>query len=35
MSRQNYYARRKHRRRREVQGDLIEQLVRRERQVQP
>jgi putative transposase len=35
MSRQNYYARRKERRRRQVDGDLIEQLVQRERQIQP
>jgi putative transposase len=35
MSRQNYYARRKERRRAQVDGDLIEQLVQRERAVQP
>jgi putative transposase len=35
MSRQNYYARRKQRRQEELDGDLIEQLVRGERQVQP
>jgi transposase InsO family protein len=35
MSRQNYYARRKRRRREHIEGDLIEQLVQRERQVQP
>jgi len=35
MSRQNYYARRKERQRGQVDGDLIEQLVQRERQVQP
>jgi putative transposase len=35
MSRQNYYGRRKERRRAQVNGELIEQLVRRERQVQP
>jgi len=35
MSRQNYYAGRKRRRQRQVEGDLIEQLVRRERRVQP
>lgn len=35
MSRQNYYARRKERQRAGVDGDLIEQLVQRERAVQP
>jgi transposase InsO family protein len=35
MSRQNFYARRKRRERRQVDGDLVEQLVKRERQVQP
>jgi putative transposase len=35
MSRQNYYARRKERRRGQVDGSLIEHLVQRERQVQP
>jgi putative transposase len=35
MSRQNYYARRKQRRQEYLDGDLIEQLVRGERQVQP
>jgi putative transposase len=35
MSRQNYYAQHKRRRREEVDEDLIEQLVQRERQVQP
>jgi transposase InsO family protein len=35
MSRQNYYARRRQRRRREVDGDLVAQLVQRERQLQP
>jgi putative transposase len=35
MSRQNYYARRQERRRARVDGDLVEQLVQRERQVQP
>jgi len=35
MSRQNYYARRKARQRAQVDGDLIEQLVQRERAVQP
>lgn len=35
MSRQNYYARRRQRERQEVDGDLIEQLVVRERRMQP
>ena len=35
MSRQNYYARRRHRQRRQVDEELIVQLVREERQVQP
>jgi putative transposase len=35
MSRQNYYARRQERQRAGVDGDLVEQLVKRERQVQP
>ena len=35
MSRQNYYARRRHRRRREVEGELVAGLVRRERRLQP
>lgn len=35
MSRQNYYARRKQRQKRQVEGDLVGQLVRRERQQQP
>jgi transposase InsO family protein len=35
MSRQNYYAARQLRRRREVDEDWIEQLVRRERRMQP
>lgn len=35
MSRQNYYARRQQRQRREVDGDLVAQLVRQERQKQP
>lgn len=35
MSRQNYYAARRLRRRREVDEELIVELVRRERQVQP
>lgn len=35
MSRQNYYARRRQRQRREVEGDLVAQLVQRERQLQP
>jgi len=35
MSRQNYYAQRKRRQREGVDGQLIEQLVRRERQIQP
>lgn len=33
MSRQNYYARQRQRRR--VDGDLVAQLVRKERQLQP
>lgn len=35
MSRQNYYARRQERQRARVDGDLVEQLVKRERQIQP
>jgi putative transposase len=35
MTRQNYYARRKERQRRAVDGDLVAQLVQRERQLQP
>lgn len=35
MSRQNYYARRQERRRRQADGELIEALVQRERQFQP
>jgi transposase InsO family protein len=35
MSRQNYYAQRKRRQREEVDQELIEQLVQRERQIQP
>jgi putative transposase len=35
MSRQNYYARRQRRRRREVDGDLVVELVRAERRLQP
>jgi putative transposase len=35
MSRQNYYARRRHRARRQVDGDLVCQLVRAERHWQP
>jgi len=35
MTRQNYYARRKQRQRRNVDGDLAAELVRRERQLQP
>jgi putative transposase len=35
MTRQNYYARRKARRRRAVDGELMAQLVRRERRLQP
>ena len=35
MTRQNYYARRKERRRRAVDGELIAELVQRERQLQP
>jgi putative transposase len=35
MTRQNYYGRRKERRRRAVDGELVSELVRRERQLQP
>ena len=35
MSRQNYYARRHHRQRREVDGGLVAELVKRERRLQP
>lgn len=35
MSRQNYYARRGHRRRRQVDGELVVALVKRERRQQP
>jgi putative transposase len=35
MSRQNYYARRRHRQRRQVDEELMVQLVKEERQVQP
>lgn len=35
MSRQNYYARRKQRKRREVEGDWVAELVKQERQIQP
>jgi putative transposase len=35
MSRQNYYARRKERKRQEVDGELVAALVERERQLQP
>ena len=35
MSRQNYYARRQERQRRAVDGELVAELVRRERQLQP
>lgn len=35
MSRQNYYARRRHRQRRQVDGELVAGLVKRERQLQP
>ena len=35
MSRQNYYARRRQRQRRRVDGDWVAQLVRKERQLQP
>jgi putative transposase len=35
MTRQNYYARRRKRQRREVDGELVRQLVLQERQVQP
>ena len=35
MSRQNYYARRRQRQRRQVEADLVAQLVVRERQLQP
>lgn len=35
MSRQNYYARRRQRQRRQVDGELVADLVKRERQLQP
>jgi putative transposase len=35
MSRQNYYARRRQRQRRYVDGELVAELVRKERQLQP
>ena len=35
MSRQNYYARRRRRQRRQVDQELVAGLVRRERQLQP
>jgi hypothetical protein len=35
MSRQNYYARRRHRQRRQVDGELVASLVQRERLLQP
>ena len=35
MSRQNYYARRRERQRRQVDGELVVALVKRERQLQP
>lgn len=35
MTRQNYYTRRRHRQRRQVDGELVAGLVRRERQQQP
>ena len=35
MTRQNYYARRQQRRRRQVDGELVVQLVQRERRLQP
>jgi len=35
MSRQNYYARRQERQRRQVDGELVSELVKRERQLQP
>lgn len=35
MTRQNFYARRKQRRRREVDGELIGELVKQERRIQP
>ena len=35
MSRQNYYARRRERQRRRVDGDWVAELVRKERQLQP
>jgi putative transposase len=35
MTRQNYYARRRERERRQVDGELVTQLVRRERMLQP
>jgi transposase InsO family protein len=35
MSRQNFYARRRQRQRRQIDGELVVQLVRQERQIQP
>jgi transposase InsO family protein len=35
MTRQNFYARRKQRQRRQVDGDLVAELVKKERQLQP
>jgi putative transposase len=35
MSRQNYYSRRRQRQRRKIEADLVEALIRRERQQQP
>jgi putative transposase len=35
MSRQNFYTRRRERKRREVEGELVTHLVRQERQIQP
>jgi putative transposase len=35
MSRQNYYARRRRRERRQVDGELVAEMVRKERQLQP
>ena len=35
MSRQNYYARHRQRQRRAIDGELVEELVQRERQLQP
>ena len=35
MSRQNYYARRRQRQRRQVEGEWVAELVKRERRWQP